>query len=83
MPGSLGIVDFGNEPASVPDDLLQAIQQKVDRSTPCRKTVPEFAPGEIVTIIPGLLPVTAQFRLHFQPGGVLVLMQMLQEDRSA
>src|SRR3972149_2499713 len=31
IPGAIGLVDFGGELASVPDDLLQTIRQHVDR----------------------------------------------------
>jgi transcription elongation factor/antiterminator RfaH len=31
MPGALGIVSFGNEPAYVPDGLIQIIRQRVDQ----------------------------------------------------
>src|SRR3972149_4650587 len=30
-PGGLGLIDFGSEPASVSDEILQAIRQKVDQ----------------------------------------------------
>jgi len=31
MPGSVGLVSFGDDAATVPDDLIQTIRQRVDR----------------------------------------------------
>src|SRR5574342_939065 len=51
MPGALGIVDFGNEPASVPEELLQAIRQKVEQIDSFDgNQLENFISGELVTI---------------------------------
>src|SRR3990172_1397003 len=51
MPGAIGLVDFGSEPASVPEELLQAIRQKVDQVDFFDgKQAEKFIPGELVTI---------------------------------
>ena len=54
MPGAIGLVDFGSEPASVPEELLQAIRQKVDQVDFFDgKQAEKFIPGELVTIQSG------------------------------
>jgi len=82
MPGALGLVDFGSEPASVPDELLQAIQQKVEQvNTLDRKQVEKFTSGEVVKIQSGpFAGYHAIFDSHL-PGRerVRVLMQLLRD----
>jgi transcriptional antiterminator RfaH len=54
MPGALGLVDFGSEPASVPEELLQAIRQKVEHVNSLGgKQTEKFISGEVVTIQSG------------------------------
>lgn len=54
MPGALGLVDFGSDPASVPDELLQAIREKVEQTNTNDNNQDErFISGELVTIQSG------------------------------
>ncbi len=54
MPGALGLVDFGSDPASVPDELLKAIKEKVEYANALDKNpVERFRCGEVVTIEAG------------------------------
>lgn len=52
MPGGIGLVSFGNEPAFVPDSLIFAIKQRIDRL----KMVSEerFCKGDNIAIHAGL-----------------------------
>jgi transcription antitermination factor NusG len=54
MPGALGLVDFDNDPASVPDNLLHTIRQKVEQVNVTGENRPvDFKSGEIVMIESG------------------------------
>jgi len=54
IPGAIGLVDFGGELASVPDDLLQTIRQHVDRiNSTNSETLGIFMPGDQVIIQSG------------------------------
>lgn len=53
VPGARGLVDFGSDLASVPDEVLQAIRDKVEQANNAEKTVEKFKPGEPVTIQSG------------------------------
>jgi len=54
MPGALGLVDFGSVPASVPDELLQVIKEKVEHiNTLDENQAERFRSGEVVTIHSG------------------------------
>lgn len=54
MPGALGLVDFGNDPAIVPDELVQAICEKVDRENNIRGNYTDtLKTGDEVTIQSG------------------------------
>lgn len=54
IPGALGLVDFGSIPASVPDELLQAIKEKVEHINALAENQAErFRSGEAVTIQSG------------------------------
>lgn len=54
MPGAMGLVNFGNDPASVPDELLQEIREKVEQANAgVDNPVEDFNSGEIVTIQSG------------------------------
>jgi transcription antitermination factor NusG len=82
MPGALGLVDFGSNPASVPDELLQAIQKKVEHINKLDENQAErFRAGEVVTIQTGPF---AGYHAIFDsrlPGHerVRVLLQMLSD----
>lgn len=82
MPGALGLVDFGSNPASVPDELLQAIQKKVEHINKLDENQAErFRAGEVVTIQTGPF---AGYHAIFEsrlPGHerVRVLLQMLSD----
>lgn len=53
MPGALGLVDFGSQPATVPDELLQAIREKVELANSSEKQAEKFKFGQAVTIHSG------------------------------
>jgi transcriptional antiterminator RfaH len=80
MPGAIGLVDFGGQPASIPDEMLQTIRRNVDRANGiAERKHTKFKPGDRVTIQSGPL---AGYRAIFDsrlPGRerVRVLMQML------
>ena len=80
MPGAQGLVGFGGDPASVPDELLQAIQQKIEvLNTVGGQHESKFNPGDVVTIQSGPF---AGYQAIFDsqlPGHerVRVLLQML------
>ena len=82
MPGALGLVDFGSEPASVPDELLQALREKIEKINAADKNQTErFKTGEIVTIQSGPF---AGYQAIFDsrlPGNerVRVLLQLLSD----
>lgn len=82
IPGVIGLVSFGGELASVPDDFLQAIQSHVDRIN-SEKSEPQrmFVPGEKVVIQSGPF---ADFHAIFDSylsgyERVRVLLQMLHD----
>ena len=80
MPGAIGLVDFGGDPASIPDELLQTIRHNVEHvNGVAEKQKTNFKPGDSVTIQSGPF---AGYRAIFDsrlPGRerVRVLMQML------
>lgn len=82
MPGAIGLVDFGSYPASVPEELLQAIRKKVEQINALDESQAEkFRAGEEVTIQTGPF---AGYHAIFDsrlPGHerVRVLLQMLSE----
>jgi len=54
MPHTLGLVNFGGEPAVVPDHLVQAIRQRVDQINVAGGEVFEgLKPGQVVWISDG------------------------------
>jgi transcription antitermination factor NusG len=54
IPGSLGLVMFGEEPALVPAGVLAGIRRKVEQMFPAlNATAPDFRPGEPVRVIEG------------------------------
>ena len=55
MPGTVGLVDFDNIPASVPDNLITAIRQRVQMLLNGGRTSARFKPGEAVQVVEGPL----------------------------
>jgi transcriptional antiterminator RfaH len=54
LPGAAGLVSFGDEPASVPDSLINAIRKRVDEvNASDRDLIKGLSQGEIVTIQAG------------------------------
>jgi len=54
IPGSLGLVRFGDEPASVPDGLLQKIRHRIDQINGAgNKILESLKPGDGVVIHSG------------------------------
>lgn len=80
IPGAKGLVDFGGDPASVPDEILQAIRQKLEYVNAVHgDQAKKFTPGQVVTIQSGPFSgYRAIFDSHL-PGRerVRVLLQML------
>jgi transcription antitermination factor NusG len=82
MPGALGLVGFGSDPASVSDELLHAIRQKVEQTNVVNERHSEkFSSGEPVTIHSG--PFAGYLAIFDSrlPGHerVRVLLQLLQD----
>jgi transcriptional antiterminator RfaH len=84
MPHSLGLVSFGDEPASVPDALILAIQRRVETASQAEETfLNGLRPGDRVWIKEGPL---AGYRAIFNtriPGKdrVRVLLELLHNRR--
>jgi transcription antitermination factor NusG len=82
LPGAIGIVNIGGEPASVPDRLLEAIRTTVDQINQYGlKSTYDLKAGDLVTITAGPL---AGYQAIFDvrlPGSerVRVFLQMLQD----
>ena len=82
MPGALGLVEFGSDPASVPDDLIQTIREKVNQvNTLDENKAERFKTGESVTIQSGPF---AGYHAIFDsrlpgPERVRVLLQLLSD----
>lgn len=82
IPGALGLVDFGGELASLPDDLVQAIRFYLERMNNANsKPHEKYMPGDQVIIQSGLF---AGFRAIFDsymPGQerVRVLLKALHD----
>ena len=55
MPGTVGLVDFDNIPAPVPDNLIIAIRQRVQKLLNGGRTSARFKPGEAVRVVEGPL----------------------------
>jgi len=82
IPGAIGLVDFGGEFASVPDDLLQAIRDHVDRINSANsETHGKFIPGDKVIIQSGPFAGYQAVFDSYLPGHerVRVLLRMLQD----
>jgi len=82
IPGTVGLVSFGNELASVPDDLLQTIRDHIDRINKVHShSHSEFVRGEQVKIQLGPFAGYQAIFDTYAPGHerVQVLLQMLQD----
>ena len=55
MPGTVGLVDFDNIPAPVPDNLITAIRRRVHKLITGGRTSACFKPGEAVQVVEGPL----------------------------
>ena len=57
LPYSKGLVQFGGEPAGVPDELITAIRKRVDliNSDDYKRAKEEFAHGQAVAVVGGIL----------------------------
>ncbi|HSL43677.1 MAG TPA: transcription termination/antitermination NusG family protein [Anaerolineales bacterium] len=81
IPGAVGIVSFGGEPAPVPDHLVTTLRQHIDTVNAANRQVLEsYQPGDVVAIRSG--PFTgyeAIFDVHL-PGRdrVEVLLRLIQ-----
>lgn len=54
LPGAAGLVSFGGEPASVPDNLIHAIRKRVDEiNATDRDSIKGLSQGQVVTIQAG------------------------------
>ena len=82
IPGTIGLVSFGNELASMPDDLLQSIRNHVDQINKAQgNTNKKFISGDKVQIQSGPFAGYQAIFDSYTPGHerVQVLLQMLQE----
>ncbi len=81
-PGTLGLVDFGGELATVPDEVLETIRHQVERINEIsHEKLESFKPGDMVRIQSGPL---AGYHAIFDSRisgheRVRVLLQMLEE----
>ncbi len=80
MPGSLGLVSFGGEPAPVPPELISAVQRSVEHANAGFGKKQVYAAGDLVVIREGIFDgYEAIFDSHM-PGTdrVRVLLQYLK-----
>ena len=81
IPGAVGIVSFGGDPAAVPDELVAALRQHVEMVNASNGKAPEkYRPGDVVAIRGGPFEgYEAIFDVHL-PGRdrVEVLLKLLQ-----
>lgn len=81
IPGAIGIVNFGGEPVSISEHLINTLRQHLEKINVSESAVADrYRPGDVVTIHAG--PFTgyeAIFNAHL-PGRdrVVVLLKMLQ-----
>jgi transcriptional antiterminator RfaH len=54
MPGSLGLVSFGGEPATVPVELIQAIRRNIDHANAGFGKRPVFSAGDLLVVREGV-----------------------------
>lgn len=84
MPGSIGLVCYGGEPAYVGDALIQAIQKQVEKITDTAiNYVDRFRPGDLVVINDGPF---ATYKAMFDSrllgsDRVRVLLELLQDQQ--
>jgi transcriptional antiterminator RfaH len=84
IPGTLGLIDFGDELASIPDDLLQAIRSHVDQlNGEDRIKNAKFVAGNSVMIRTGPLSGHQGIFDSYLSGldRVRILLQVLQDER--
>jgi transcriptional antiterminator RfaH len=84
IPGSVGLVSFGNEPASLPDDTLQTIRNHIEQLNKASgNTEEEFVPGEPVQIQSGPFSGYQAIFDSYTTGHerVQVLLQMLHDRK--
>lgn len=82
IPGTVGLVSFGNEPLSMAVDLLQAIRNHIDHINKARANMnQEFMPGNQVQIQSGPFAGYQAIFDSYAPGHerVHVLLKMLQD----
>ena len=82
IPGAIGLVDFGGELASVPDDLVQAIQFYLERMNNANsKPHEKYVPGDKVVIQSGLFAGFQAIFDAYMPGHerVRVLLKALHD----
>lgn len=81
IPGAIGIVCYGGEPAHVPDTVIQAIQEQVEATS--KQHEDAFRPGDVVLIKDGLFEnYKAIFDRHVSgQDRVRVLLELLQGQR--
>lgn len=81
IPGAVGIVSFGGDPAAVPDELVSALRQHVEMITASNgKASEKYQPGDVVAIRGGpFAGYEAIFDVHL-PGRdrVEVLLKLLE-----
>jgi transcriptional antiterminator RfaH len=81
IPGAIGLVSFGGDPASVPDRVIVTLRDHVDRLNSANvKASTQYQPGDLVAIREGAFAgYEAIFDVHL-PGRdrVEVLLKMLQ-----
>lgn len=82
LPGAIGLVSIGGEPAKIPDNLISAIQKRVDLLNHTNQKVDDgFQAGDHVSVIDGPL---AGYQVVFDsqvPGSerVRVLLNLIQD----
>jgi transcriptional antiterminator RfaH len=80
MPGCLGLVSFGGEPATVPAELIQTVRHSVDQANAGFGKQPVFSSGDLLVVREGVFDgYEAIFDSHM-PGNdrVRVLLQYLK-----
>jgi len=80
MPGSLGLVSFGGEPAAVPLELIRAIQRNMEHANARFGKQPVFTSGDAVVVRDGIFDgYEAVFDAHMPADDrVRVLLQYLK-----
>lgn len=80
IPGAIGLVSFGGDPASVPDHFINTLREHLDRINAHAQATSQYKPGDVVAIREGAF---AGYEAIFDvqlPGRdrVEVLLKMLQ-----